>query len=155
MGKPDVQIEIAFKNDADKILEIQKAAFQGQAAIYNNYDLPPLTQSQQSIENEFDEKTFLKALVQKEIIGSVRFKLNEGVVTIERIVVKPEHQNKGIGTALLRQVENMVPHAIAYQLFTGNKSVRNIHLYEKSGYKVVNRKIAKQGIELLQMEKRP
>ncbi|AGF79469.1 acetyltransferase, N-acetylglutamate synthase [Desulfocapsa sulfexigens DSM 10523] len=155
MNEPDIQIEIASKNDANEILEIQKSAFLGQAAIYNNYELPPLTQSLESIENEFGEKTFLKVVINGQIIGAVRFKQKEGIVTIDRIVVKPEYQNKGIGTLLLKQIEKIATNPKSYQLFTGNKSSRNIHLYEKSGYKVIKKETTNQGIELLKMEKLP
>jgi len=74
MNDPDLQISLASKNDANEILELQKSAFLGQAAIYNNYELPPLTQTLESIENEFGEKTFLKAVSNGQVIGSVRFK---------------------------------------------------------------------------------
>lgn len=155
MTEIKIQIEIASKDDAIRILEIQKAAFQGQAEIYNNYELPPLIQSLGSIENEFHDKTFLKALLTGQIIGAVRFKVCEGLVTIERMVVKPEHQNKGVGSALLKKIESLVPNATAFQLFTGNKSARNIHLYQKIGYQEISRETTEQGIELLHMEKRP
>jgi len=58
MSEIDFRIEIASKDDAAKILAIQKAAFLGQAKIYNNYELPPLTESLESIEKEFDNKVF-------------------------------------------------------------------------------------------------
>ena len=155
MDELNFQIEVASKNDAPNILAIQKAAFLGQAKIYKNYELPPLTQNLDSIEKEFEEKTFLKAMIKGEIIGAVRFILTKGCVIIDRIVVKPEYQNKGIGTALLKKIEAIIPNAIAFQLFTGNKSVRNIHLYEKIGYKVIGQDISDQGIELLHLEKKP
>ncbi len=154
MTESTIQVEIASKNDALKILEIQKAAFEGQAKIYHNYKLPPLTQNLESIEKEFHEKTFLKVLLNEQIIGAVRFKVSEGYVTIDRMVVKPEYQNKGVGTTLLKKIESMVLNAVAFQLFTGNKSARNIHLYEKTGYRIVGKQTTEQGIELLHMEKR-
>lgn len=123
-----MQVEIASKVDALKILEIQKAAFQGQAKIYNNFQLPPLTQSLESIENEFDEKTFLKVLLSGQIVAAVRFILCNDIVTIDRLVVKPEYQNQGIGSALLKAIESRNPNVVAFQLFTGSKSERNIHL---------------------------
>lgn len=124
MTENNIQVEIASRDDAPKILAIQKEAFWGQAKIYNNFELPPLTQSLESIEQEFAEKTFLKVLSHGEIIGAVRFCVRTGLVEIDRIVVKPDHQNKGIGTALLKKIEMMVPGESAYQLFTGNKSTR-------------------------------
>ena len=155
MTENNIQVEIASRDDAPKILAIQKEAFLGQAKIYNNFELPPLTQSLESIEEEFAEKTFLKVLSHGEIIGAVRFCVRKGQVEIDRIVVKPDHQNKGIGTALLKKIEIMVPGASAYQLFTGNKSTRNIHLYEKVGYRVIGGETSDQGVELFHMEKRP
>jgi ribosomal protein S18 acetylase RimI-like enzyme len=151
----NIQIKIASIDDANKILEIQKTAFLDQARIYNNYQLPPLTQSLESIENEFDGKTFLKAVLKGQIIASVRYEVVNGYVSIDRIVVEPEYQNRGIGTRLLREIESRVPNAIAFQLFTGNKSDRNIYLYEKIGYKVIKNQTTDQGIKLLYMEKRP
>jgi len=153
MSEIDFQIEIASKDDAAEILAIQKAAFLGQAKIYKNYELPPLTESLESIEKEFDNKTFLKALSKGEIIGTLRFWLSD--VTIERNAVKQEYQKKGIETALLKKVEAKVPNANAFHLFTGNISARNIHLYEKTGYRVTGQKTSEQGIDLLYMEKRP
>lgn len=62
MDEDTIQIEIASIKDASEILAIQKAAFLGQARIYNNFQLPPLTQNLESIENEFSsiEKPFSK-----------------------------------------------------------------------------------------------
>lgn len=151
----DIQVEIASIKDAEEILQVQKEAFEGQAKIYDNYELPPLTQSLDSIKNEFKTKAFLKVLWNGQIIASVRFEEKDNFVSIDRIVVKPEHQNKGIGTAMLNRIETFVPNAVAFRLFTGNKSARNIHLYEKHGYRIMNKKTTDQGIELLHMEKRP
>jgi len=155
MTQENIQVEIASVDDADDILKVQKDAFLGQAKIYNNDKLPPLTQSLDSIKNEFKVKTFLKVLLNGKIIASVRFDEKDNFVTIDRVVVIPEYQNKGIGTALLHKIETMSPNAIVFQLFTGNKSARNIHLYEKLGYRIINRKTTDQCIELLHMVKRP
>ena len=135
MAENNIEVKIASKKDASDILEIQKQAYQGQAKIYNNYELPPLTQSLKSVENEFNEKTFLKVMFQNKIIGLVRFTVNNDHVAIDRMAVKPEFQNQGIGTTLLKEIESRVPNAISFQLFTGNKSTRNIYLYKKMDLK--------------------
>lgn len=153
MNLNNIQVEIASIDDAGEILQVQKEAFEGQAKIYDNYELPPLTQSLDSIKNEFNTKTFLKVLRKGKIIASVRLEKKDKFINIDRIVVKPEYQNNGIGTALLNKIETIVPSGIALQLFTGNKSARNIHLYEKHGFRTVNKKTTAQGIELLHMKK--
>lgn len=153
MKKNNIHIEKASINEANIILEIQKEAFLGQAKIYNNFNLPPLTQNLESIRSDFNKKTFLKASTNNKIIASVRFGLHDGKVTIDRLVVKPKYHNCGIGTALLKEVESRASGASVFQLFTGSKSRRNIHLYNKIGYKTIYTEITDQGIELLHMEK--
>lgn len=154
MIQKNIQVEIASIDDASEILKVQKDAFLGQAKIYNNYQLPPLTQSLESIKEEFREKTFLKVSIDGQIIASVRFEKIDNSVTIDRIVVKPEYQNQGIGTKLLKEIETKVPSASSFQLFTGKKSARNIHLYEKMGYRRIYKKTTDQRIELFHMAKR-
>lgn len=155
MDEDIIQIEIASIKDASEILAIQKAAFLGQSRIYNNFQLPPLTQNLESIENEFIRKTFLKVTLNRQIIASARFQVIDGHVTIDRIVVKPESQNQGIGTTLLKEIESRIPSAVDFQLFTGSKSHGNIHLYEKMGYKITGTETTDQGIEIFHMMKKP
>ncbi len=155
MDTDEIHVERASVNDASEILEVQKAAFLGQARIYNNFNLPPLTQSLESMLEEFNHKVFLNVLLNGQIIASVRFQEVDGHVTIERLVVKPEYQNNGIGTILMKEVESKVLDAVSFNLSTGNKSIRNIHVYEQIGYKIVNTETTDQGIELLYMLKKP
>ena len=65
------QAEIA---DAPEILELQKLAYQSEAAIYDDYRIPPLTESLEEIRREFADHTLLKAVEDGKIIGSVRAK---------------------------------------------------------------------------------
>ena len=51
MLKNNIRIETASCEDANAILKVQKEAFLGQATIYNNKKLPPITQSLKSIES--------------------------------------------------------------------------------------------------------
>lgn len=153
MLKNNIRIETASCEDANAILKVQKEAFLGQATIYNNKKLPPITQSLKSIESEFNDKIFLKAIFENQIIASVRYQTTDKNVTIDRIVVIPECQNQGVGSILLREIEKRNSNAISFQLFTGSKSKRNIYLYKKLGYKIIATQVTNQGIELLHMEK--
>ncbi len=58
----EIHIERASHVDAEEILEVQRAAFLGQARIYDNFQLPPLVQTLESIKGEFSSQTFLKAI---------------------------------------------------------------------------------------------
>ena len=50
-------------------------------------------------------------------------------------MVKPDSQNKGIGTNLMQAIEEHFRMADRYELFTGHRSTRNLYLYRKLGYR--------------------
>jgi ribosomal protein S18 acetylase RimI-like enzyme len=148
-----LEIRQASIDDAEEILKIQKEAYWKQGEIYQNFQIRPLTQTLDTLKDEFAEKTFLVALINGQVISSVRFWQQDDIVQIERISVKPEVQNQGIGMMLLLELEKYCPQARAFELFTGAKSLRNIHVYEKLGYVVTKKKDDGQGILTLYMRK--
>jgi len=148
-------IKIRFANiaDAEEILELQKLAYQSEAIIYNDWSIPPLTQTLAEIKKEFTENTFLKACEAEKIIGSVKISTHNENCEIGRLIVHPDLQGKGIGTQLMLAVEAEFPMAKQFELFTGSKSARNISLYEKLGYIIFMRKQLSELVELVFMEK--
>ena len=54
------QIVPADVSDAAEILELQKLAYQSEAVLYDDWSIPPLTQTLDEIKKDFDEMTFLK-----------------------------------------------------------------------------------------------
>jgi len=151
----EIMIKIYHANiaDAEEILGLQKLAYQSEARIYNDWSIPPLTQTLEEIKEEFSENTFLKACESGKIIGSVKVCINNESYEIGRLIVHPDFQGKGIGTQLMLAIEAEFPMAKRFELFTGSKSVRNIYLYEKLGYKIFMRKQLSEIVELVFMEK--
>ncbi len=139
--------------DAAEILELQKLAFQSQAILYDYWSMPPLTQTLEDIREEFGRLVFLKATESGRIIGSVRASLDDGTCHIGRLIVHPDFQNQGIGTRLMRAIEAEFPDAQRYELFTGSRSERNIHLYEKLGYRIIRQEPVSNNVSLLYMVK--
>ena len=114
----------------------------------------PLKQTLEEVESEFDKGVILKATDENgKIIGSVRAFCENGSVYIGKLIVHPKRQRQGIGTALLSAVETHYPDQ-RYELFTGSKSVRNIALYERSGYKIYTVKRIDDNLEFVYLEKR-
>ena len=128
-------IEQAGIEDAAAILTLQIRAYQDEAAIYGDFSIPPLTQTLEQVQAAFDHQLFLKAVVSGTIIGSVRARLKDGTCYVGRLVVHPEHCNRGVGTRLMAEIERRFHQAERYELFSGDKSERNLHLYGKLGYK--------------------
>lgn len=143
----------AKRKDADEILTLQKIAYQSEAVIYNDWELPALTQSLESLRTEFSNTIILKAVINTKIIGSVRAVAGNDCYKIGRLIVHPDYQKQGIGTALLEKIESINTSSKVFQLFTGSKSLSNIRFYEKSGYKIIGTKTLSDKVELVFMEK--
>jgi ubiquinone/menaquinone biosynthesis C-methylase UbiE/GNAT superfamily N-acetyltransferase len=149
-----IDISEAAESDAGEILDVQKQAFHGQGALYGDYTLPPLVQEQTELVQDFKKHVFLKAMLYGKIIGSVRGCTEKETCRISRLCVHPDHQNKGIGKMLMRAIERKFSNAWRYELFTGYKSVKNLALYQKLGYRKYAEKPQDNNITLICMEKR-
>lgn len=139
--------------DAAAILELQKLAYQSEAKLYNDFSIPPLIQTMEELKVDFTSKVFLKAQVESKIIGSVRGYQSGNTCYVERLIVHPNHQGKGIGTALMESFESCFDQVQRFELFTGNKSDRNIHLYERLGYKIFKHAEINKNLSFVLMEK--
>ena len=146
-------IEAATVSDASEILELQKLCYQREAELYDDFTIPPLTQSLSEIEAEFTTKVFLKAEDNTTIIGSVRAFLEDGTCHIERLIVHPDYQGQGIGTSLLKAIEAYFGRAQRLELFTGSKSEGNIRLYERLGFTKFAEKQLNEKVTLVFLEK--
>ncbi|MBQ3435245.1 MAG: GNAT family N-acetyltransferase [Selenomonadaceae bacterium] len=143
----------AEKDDLRDILSLQRLAYQSEAKLLGNPDIPPLKQTLPDLQAEYDEKIFLKAIDDTgAIVGSVRYLLEGDSVYIGKLIVNPAFQRQGIGTSLLLEVEKLCPNR-RYELFTSNKSLRNISLYERLGYKVFAVKPATETLTFVYLEK--
>jgi ribosomal protein S18 acetylase RimI-like enzyme len=147
------EIILAIPADAEELLKVQRLAYRSEAELYNNFDISPLKQTLAEISDQFATHIFLKAICKGKIIGSVRAVETNKTCHIGRLAVHPDMQNKGIGSALLQEIEkNFTPRR--YELFAGSKSYKNIKLYQKLGYNIY--KSAKYGcgdIEIFYLEK--
>jgi N-acetylglutamate synthase-like GNAT family acetyltransferase len=147
-------IEQAQASDAPEILALQKLAYLSEAEIWQDYTIPPLTQTLEEIEREFQSRTVLKVAVDGKIIGSVRAYLQEGTCYIGRLIVHPDFQNRGIGAKLLHEIEGCFAQARRYELFTGEKSERNLYFYRKWGYRIFRKERLTDKVTLVFLEKK-
>jgi GNAT superfamily N-acetyltransferase len=146
-------ITYALTEDAMDILELQKLAYQSEAKLYNDFSIPPLIQTMEELEVDFTSKVFLKAQVESKIIGSVRGCQSGNTCYVERLIVHPNYQGQGIGTVLMESFESCFGQVQRFELFTGNKSDRNIYLYERLGYKIFKNAEINRNLSFVFMEK--
>ncbi len=147
-----MELLYAEASDGPEILALQKCAYYPEAALYDDFTIPPLTQTIEELLVQFDDHTFLKAVEDGRIVGSVRARREGDTCYIGRLVVHPDFQNRGIGTALMQRIEEYVP-ALRYELFTGTQSKRNLYLYEKLGYREFRTERQTDKVQIVFLEK--
>jgi len=146
-------ISKATKNDMKDILELQYLAYQSEAELVGNFDIPPLKQTLDELLQEYENGIVLKAVNGNgQIIGSVRGYIKNGTLFIGKLIVRPDMQGNGIGTLLLQEIERISPQS-RYELFTSTKSIRNVKLYERLGYKKFKTVTIAQDLEFVYLEK--
>ncbi len=131
-----MEIKVAEVTDAPEILSLQKLAYLSEAKIYNDYTLPPLTQTLEELQEDFSRRTILKAVSGGLLVGAVNGRVVDGCCHIGRLMVHPALQGRGIGTRLMHAIEETFAGSDSCEVFTGELSIRNIKLYKKLGYRV-------------------
>ncbi len=143
----------ATVEDAAEILDLQKLAYQSEAEIHKDHDIPPLKQTLAEMEEDFTRQHVLKAIYNGRIVGSVRAHADGGTCFIGHLIVHPHFQNQGIGTALMMRIERYFSTVERYELFTGHKSERNLYLYAKLGYVEFRRQQVSANLTFVFLEK--
>jgi len=148
-----MEITKADLTDAEIILGIQQLAYMGEAKLYNDFKIPPLKQTLELIQAEYATHLFLKAVIDTMIVGSIRAIEKNGTCYLGRLIVLPRYQGKGIGSALLKEIEKYYTDVERFELFTGSSSEQNIHFYKKHGYTEFKLEPLNENVTFVYMEK--
>jgi ribosomal protein S18 acetylase RimI-like enzyme len=151
----DLAFGVVVPADAGEVLTLQRAAYVTEAQLYDDVRLPALTQTLDELRAELEQGLAFKAADRTgRVIGAVRAAMNGSTLHVGRLTVAPDQQGQGIGSALLRHVEQAAPAGTQkYALFTGHLSEANIRLYVRQGYREVRRQHLHAGVMLVHLEK--
>ena len=147
-------VTVASVDDSAAILDLQRLAYQSEAAIYNDFSLPPLIETLEELRSQFSNRVVLKAVDQGRIIGSVRACQNGKTCHVARLIVHPDYRRQGIGTQLMSQIETSFRTAQRFELFTGHRSATAIRLYQRLGYRIFKQEPVHKGLTLVFFEKK-
>lgn len=114
--------------DAGELLTLQRAAYVGEAMLYDQF-LPPLFETLDEIRAVLDDPEVLVLGIRDRgrLIGAARVKADG---EIARLAVAPDRQHEGLGTRLL---EAAIERGGSW-LFTGDRSEANLRLYRRHGF---------------------
>lgn len=148
-----MEITKAAKVDLEEILALQKLCYEECAVRYNDWKIQPMVQTLEQLEIEFNSGVVLKVENEGKIVGSVRAYAKDKTCYIGKLIVHPTSQNRGLGSRLMKAIEDEYAAVERYELFTGLEDKRNIYLYEKLGYKIFKRDRFGDSPEFVFMEK--
>src|SRR5688572_32235822 len=104
-----IHIRPAIESDFDALLHVQQAAFGEYAAVYKVSGWT--TETLDSLREDAREKHIFVAAEEGVVVGSVRFWTVAGVCIIRLLSVNPTHQGRGVGKALIREIESVATAA--------------------------------------------
>ncbi|MGW0802848.1 GNAT family N-acetyltransferase [Nonomuraea sp. NPDC002799] len=148
-------IERAVAADAGEILTVQRAAYVSEAQLYGDPFIPPLVESLEQVRKVIEDAVVLKALDGGRIVGVVRGRVSGTTCLVGRLAVAPDHQGRGLGTALLTALHEAVPEATVFDLFTGHLSAPNLKLYRRLGYRETHRERMDDHLTMVHLRRQP
>lgn len=133
---PDYDIRPATESDAGEILVLQRACWVQEAIINDTLALPALHETLDEVVGWIRDWDVWVLRRGGRLVGAVRGRMIGATDwEIGRLMVAPDHSHLGLGRWLLGFVEEMAPHSATRAiLFTGQRSERNIRLYQHAGY---------------------
>ena len=128
-----LKIRRATEQDFPEILRIQAEAF-GQ--YEGTYAVTAWTkETLENIKLNALDKVILVAEWETKVVGSVRYGIAGGVCIIRLLSVSPAHQGRGIGKALMQEIEELATDAHKFYVCTMLRTPRNITLFLNLGYR--------------------
>jgi predicted N-acetyltransferase YhbS len=128
-----IHIRPATEADFPPLLHVQQVAFSEYAKVYTVSGWT--TETIESLKEDAKEKHIFVAEEEGVVVGSVRFWTVAGVCIIRLLSVNPTHQGRGVGKALIREIEQISTDAHKFYACTMLRTARNIHLFMSLGYK--------------------
>jgi ribosomal protein S18 acetylase RimI-like enzyme len=135
-------------DDAGELLTLQRAAFVTEAQRYADLALPPLTEDLADLERDLTDPAVMAFGLRDRgrLVASVRVRIamhdgerRPGTAVVQRLVVAPDQQGRGLGRAIMVAAESALPDTVTtLTLFTGERSTETVGLYVSLGYAITD-----------------
>lgn len=142
----------ATQSDAEALRELTHAAYAKWVPLIGRKPKPMEAEYVSAVEQHIIDIIEFE----RQIVAMVEMIPERNFLLIENIAVRPEHQSRGIGTALLLHAEQ-VAVALGFhevQLYTNAAFVENIAFYSRIGFEHLRREPIAAGGHVVFMRKR-
>lgn len=146
------EIEIRDRENAAAVLKVQLAAYQVEAELIGFYDLPPLKDTIQTLQDSAE--SFFGYYDGKQLCGVIAVEVIENTLHINKLIVAPNHFRKGIGQALLDYIEVQFDSIKNLLVSTGTKNEPAVQFYQKNGFKITQELLVEGQLSLTYFEKK-
>jgi NAD(P)H-dependent FMN reductase/GNAT superfamily N-acetyltransferase len=137
---PDASVAPVRAGDLAELLVLQRASWVQEAIANNTLAMPPLHETFEDVAAWASTWQVWVVRRHGRLIAAVRARAEGPVWEIGRLMVAPDHTGRGLGRWLLSYAERQAPTEITtFSLFTGHHSDRNIAIYQRAGYDLVER----------------
>jgi len=140
LGGLELEVRPATRADAGELFTLTRACWLQELWANPGVVIPALEESFEDSLRGLEEWTTVVAVAGGRIVGSARGRAEGpgGVVwDVGRVMVAPDLQGRGLGRHLLTLIEDVAPDEVtSYELWTGARSVDNIRMYKKAGYRL-------------------
>ncbi len=117
---------------AERLLEIQHAAYAVEAELIGFDGIPPLQEDLHEL--MASREHWLGRYDGTQLVGAVAYELpDEHTVEISRLIVDPKHARRGHGRALLDHLDELEPRPVS-EVSTGSVNTPAVNLYLSRGY---------------------
>ncbi|GAA3235389.1 GNAT family N-acetyltransferase [Pseudonocardia petroleophila] len=140
---------------AGELWTVQRAAYVTEAQRYDAPWIPPLRETLDEVRADLaGDVPAAAAWLGPRLVGSVRGRVEGGLMEIARLTVAPDVQRRGVGRALLTAVHAAAPPSVVrFWLVTGARSDDNRRLYAAAGYVETGSVVDSAGVGLVRMER--
>ncbi len=128
-------IERASEADVPRIHALQRMAFRHETEFSQDFVFTAIfAQTPQEVRDDCACKIVLKAAQAGEVVGSVRAHGEATRCLVSWLVVHPGFRRRGIGTALMTEIEGRFPEAEWFQLIALARGTHRSTFFEQLGY---------------------
>lgn len=126
------KLNVKDEKTAKEIIALQQKSYSIEAMLIGFNNIPPLKDNVSSIEKS--NEAFYGYYIDEELVGLISYELEDNMLDICRVAVHPDYFRRGIGSELLKFVEELNTQATKITVSTGFRNQPAIELYLKNGF---------------------